>query len=196
MIRVHREQAFGLTESAAGLRLDQLKFPTETIYFGVRPNVNIGTMTRWNKYHDVVQTLIPFPVAVPNPVPPPAFNLQFSLADWERSVPLLNTVILETHGVKLYRETPATFFNGYMPMTYGSSNVMTPDDPGMYMMNFNLYPGSYNASGYINLSRTRELFLYYTSTSPSIVASQLVVIGIAINFLLISEGSAVLRYNV
>ena len=64
------------------------------------------------------------------------------------------------------------------------------------MINFNLYPGTYQPSGHINVSRAREFYIAYTSSviSTSLVGT-LVVVAAAINFLLISDGSAVLRYS-
>ena len=64
------------------------------------------------------------------------------------------------------------------------------------MINFALYPGTYQPSGHINISRAREFMLRYTSSfiSASNVV-QLLITAIAINFLLISDGSANLRYS-
>jgi hypothetical protein len=69
---------------------------------------------------------------------------------------------------------------------------------------FCLYPGTYQPSGHINVSRAREFYLKFTSSffsgssAPNGAGSRtglLVVIASAINFLLISDGSAVLRYS-
>ena len=64
------------------------------------------------------------------------------------------------------------------------------------MINFALYPKSYQPSGHLNVSRAREFFLnwntrYVGSTTPA----DLLAVAIAINFLLITDGSAVLRYS-
>ena len=200
LIRVHRQENANTIGGSEELRLDRLKFPTETIYFGLRPNINltgIGNMTDWHRYHFVSNQLRQFPVAVPNPgVPPPVSVLGFADAIWKRAIPTIDTASLETRGIELYRVTPAQFYNNYIPYTFGGNNITSPDDIGMYMATFNLYPGSYQPSGHVNLSRTREFFLVYTSSviTPAL-AGVMVVIGIAINFLLISDGSAVLRYN-
>jgi hypothetical protein len=105
---------------------------------------------------------------------------------------------IEAHGVPLYRDMPASFFNHYIPYTYGGQHIKTPDDCGAYMITFNLYPGSYQPSGHVNVSRAREFYLAFQSVSGTVDTNNpadLVVIGIAINFLLISDGSAVLRYS-
>lgn len=76
--------------------------------------------------------------------------------------------------------------------------MQTPEDLGALMINFCLYPGTYQPSGHINVSRAREFYLEYTS-DPAVINSTsdgvLVVLASALNFLLISDGSAVLRYS-
>jgi hypothetical protein len=200
LIRVHRQDNVTALGGSEELRLDQLKFPTETLYFGLRPDINLTgaeNMTDWHRYHFVTDVFPVFPVAIPNPgIPPPTHILAFSTAIYKRATPTIDTAAFETHGIELYRVTPAQFYNSYIPYTFGGPHVSSPDDIGMYMATFNLYPGSYQPSGHVNLSRTREFFMRYTSTviTPLIPAT-MIVIGIAINFLLISDGSAVLRYN-
>jgi hypothetical protein len=117
-------------------------------------------------------------------------------ATYEKLVKTMNTIQIEAHGVPLYRTTPVEFFNQYVPYTYGAHHINTPVDVGALMVTFNLYPGSYQPSGHVNVSRAREFYFnydsaYVSSTQPA----DLVVVAIAINFLLISDGSAVLRYS-
>jgi len=59
-----------------------------------------------------------------------------------------------------------------------------------------LFPRSYQPSGHLNISRARETYLkwnstYISSTSPV----DFIIVAVAINFLLITDGSAVLRYS-
>lgn len=111
--------------------------------------------------------------------------------------PTVDTLAIQAQGVSLYIETPAIFFNEYIPFTYGSHHLNTPYDVGAYMITFNLYPGSYQPSGHVNVSRAREFYINYTSSYTGVNnnSADLVVVAIAINFLLISDGSAVLRYS-
>jgi hypothetical protein len=121
--------------------------------------------------------------------------------------PILNTLSISAHGIKFYDNFSADFFNKYMPYRYGGPNVMTPEDKGLLMVNFALYPNSYQPSGHLNVSRAREFYLDYNTTttvSTEINAGtasangrkyRLLVLASAINFLLISDGSAVLRYS-
>jgi len=116
---------------------------------------------------------------------------------YKTCAPTIDRINLEAHGVPLYRDIPAPFFNSYTPYTFGGANIRTPDDCGAHMIPFNLYPGSYQPSGHVNVSRAREFYLGYNSSNVgvSISNADLVIIAIAINFLLISDGSAVLRYS-
>ena len=109
--------------------------------------------------------------------------------------PTLQTISLQAHGVDIYKEFPAAFFNSYTTYHYGGSNINAPQDVGSLFVPFCLYPGTYQPSGHINVSRAREIYLKYTSSVFTSTVGYMVVIASAINFLLISDGSAVLRYS-
>jgi len=110
-----------------------------------------------------------------------------------RTVDLLT---VKSHGINLYNAFPAAFYNAYIPYQYGGQHIATPEDCGAMMVNFALYPGSYQPSGHINVSRAREFYVEYTS---SVISSStngiLTIVASAINFLLISDGSATMRYT-
>jgi hypothetical protein len=119
------------------------------------------------------------------------------VSTYDDAVAVFETITLTAQGIYLYNALPSAFFNQYVPYTYGNTHVQTPSDPGAYMITFNLYPGAYQPSGYINISRSREFYLNYHSTligSLTVPEVEVTVIAIALNFLLISDGSAVLRY--
>jgi len=124
---------------------------------------------------------------------------------YTKYLPLVNQVSFTAHGIPVYNEIPAHFFNQYIPLTYGD-RVMTPDDPGAYMVTFNLYPNVYQPSGHINFSRAREFYIRFDDTIPtngrnlgtpvdSTYAADFMASACCINFLLVSDGSAVLRYT-
>ena len=108
----------------------------------------------------------------------------------------VDTLTLTAHSINLYNTTNTAFYTDYLPFTYGGPFMSAPQDRGCIMINFCLYPGSYQPSGYMNVSRAREFYLQYTS---SVVSSgnpcTLVVIGSALNFLLVTDGSAIIRYS-
>lgn len=108
----------------------------------------------------------------------------------------LDAVTITAHGIPIYNNFNTGFYNAYVPYHFGGPNVTVPKDISALMINFCLYPGTYQPSGHINVSRAREFYLSYTSSVISnSVVGQLIVVASAINFLLISDGSAVLRYS-
>lgn len=140
------------------------------------------------------------PVSVPVPVNTPA-SIQGTLSAEKTSTvnvstKTLDTITIKAHGIPIYNGFITKFYNAYLPYHYGGPNVATPQDSGALMIPFNLYPGTYQPSGHINVSRAREFYIEYTSSVVSSAAvGTLVVTASAINFLLISDGSAVLRYS-
>lgn len=116
-------------------------------------------------------------------------------AEVRKHSPTVSKLSITAHGIDIYKEMPGTFFHSYTPYTFGGHNVASPEDPGAHMITFCLYPGSYQPSGHVNVSRAREFYLRYWSEGAvsSESPADLVVVASAINFLLISDGSAVKR---
>jgi hypothetical protein len=114
-----------------------------------------------------------------------------------KHTPTIDRLSITAHGIDIYKEMPGTFFHSYTPYTFGGHNVASPEDPGAHMITFCLYPGSYQPSGHVNVSRAREFYLRYWSEGAVTTAdpADLIIVASAINFLLISDGSAVLRYS-
>lgn len=199
MIRVHLQQSTPESTNADQIRIDQMKFPVETLYIGLQPNINQtgpDNFTDWYKYYNVTTNLVPTPVAIPNTVPIPPYVLAFTQAIWRSSSPTILSLQVENHGVSFYAPYPEKFFSEYIPYQYGQ-HIVAPRDIGMLMVPFNLYPGVYQPSGYLNLSNARETFVNFTAQSISSVnPATFYIIGIAINFVLLSEGQLVLRFSV
>jgi len=199
MMRVHLQQSFSENVNADQLQLNQFKYPIETIYVGLQPNINLtgpDNMTDWWRYHNVITQLVPIPVAIPNTVPIPKYVLAFSQAVWRSYSRTIDTLEINNHGVELYIQTPFEFFSNYIPYNYGE-HISGAEDPGLAMITFNLYPGSYQPSGHFNFSQARETYLNWTgSTISEINPATMQIVAIAINFLLVMEGTLVLRFNV
>lgn len=216
LIRVHRFQTNRVTAASDNILLSQLKWPIETMFVGLRPSVNIAA-TNVNQYRDwhrltlLTDNVIDLSskshtdVMIDDTV---AFDAtsekhktSYSQVSAGRlvfpsSTRTVDTLQLQAHGINIFSTYSSDFFGNYMPYVYGGANIITPEDPGAYMLNFCLYPGTYQPSGHINVSRAREFYLQYVSNYVSTSApADLLTLAIAINFLLISDGSAVLRYS-
>jgi hypothetical protein len=110
--------------------------------------------------------------------------------------PTIDKLSITVHGIDFYKEMPGNFFHSYTPYTYGGHNLAAPDDSGAHMITFCLYPGSYQPSGYINVSRAREFYLRYWSNGAVSTddPADLIVVASALNFLLNSSMMVMLYY--
>jgi hypothetical protein len=112
-----------------------------------------------------------------------------------RYTPTVTNIQYQAQSIALYPNILSQFFTDYIPFLYVNDHMRTSDDIGAYMTTFSLYTDVNQPSGYINVSRAREFYINYTSSFIS-VANQvnLIIVAVAINFLLVSDGSAVLRF--
>tara|TARA_B110000263_G_C15304904_1_gene509840 strand:+ start:733 stop:3117 length:2385 start_codon:yes stop_codon:yes gene_type:complete len=191
LIRVHVQQEISITAKTNEILLSSLKWPIEYMLVGVKPNANTSDPDNYHKYETVETKFMPQRVSS-------ASGDSVTYIKYNKATPILEQFGIKAHGVSLYDDTFAgKFYNAYLPYKYGS-DIVTPKDDGVYMINFCLYPGDYQPSGHINVSRAREFYFKYKTVDSFDVQSQnatLHIIASAINFLLISDGSAVLRYT-
>ena len=108
----------------------------------------------------------------------------------------IDNLSIKAHGITLWDSYSTSFYNSYLTYHLGGPNINVSQDSGLCFVPFCLYPGTYQPSGHINVSRARE---FYITVNSSVVNSTnvgfLIIVASAINFLLISDGSAVLRYS-
>ena len=198
LIRVTRSHSVSVTASSTPeQQLHQLKWPIEAVYFGVQADAVKDDLDFWwrmgNPDHQLgaIVTLTSDGTAAVE-----AANLVQGV-----SVPYhyvsqgtrtMTAVTISLHGTKVYDAMDPTFFSDYMPATFGGSNVSCSDDQNSHALFFGFYPGTYQPSGHVNISRARELYFKW---SQSAVAGTFYAVADAINFLLISDGNAILRYT-
>lgn len=196
MIRVHVRQRVQIEQSVNNILLNKLKFPVETIFVGLRPQVNESNLQNWHYFSQITTNTKTIPVAYP-PIAmfPTVPSMGFSTASWRVFSPVFDNVGIDAHGITLYENSSQDFYNSYTSFIRGD-RISTPSDCGALMIPFNLYPNQYQPSGYVNVSRARQMYLNFgcPSITPANRAT-LVIIGLAINFLLLSDGSAILRYS-
>lgn len=216
LIRVFRYQTQRCNQEGSDEKLlSNLKWPIEYMFVGLRPVWNIkdatvsggvvsGNQNVWRDWHRMTRLVdascdeaevseAPSEAAVSSSgsvigkVIPDKYYLP---------VPTIDTLSLTSHGIVIFDGFADTFFNSYMPNHYGGSALNTPDDSGAMLVNLALNPRSYQPSGHLNISRARETYLKFTTSYVSAkTPADLIAVAVAINFLLISDGSAVLRYS-
>ena len=121
---------------------------------------------------------------------------------WTTTERTIDAIDVTAHGVALFQKIDMRFYNQYKPATFGSNTIITPKDQGVAFINFALFPGVFQPSGHINVSRAREFYIHVyssvigqASSTGGTYSGQLITEASALNFLLISDGSAVLRYS-
>lgn len=109
--------------------------------------------------------------------------------------PTISTLYYTAQSINLTPNIASTFYSDYETWTFINDHMRTSEDVGVYMYSFALFTDVNQPSGYINVSRSREFYVNWTSSyiSPTNQV-EMVVVAVSINFLLISDGSAVLRY--
>lgn len=190
------------------------------MFVGLRPQSQKTDLANWDKFTQVGSDTLSLPNlvtkgssfvanwtstgaapasgAVPVTVTPTFHQATGQFPNYTKTI---DRITISAHGIFLYNDIPADFFHQYTTYTYGGPNIQTPHDEGCMLIPFNLYPGTYQPSGHVNVSRAREFYIRYVSSvigqvvSGTPVAGELVIVASAINFLLISDGSAVLRYS-
>ena len=218
LIRVYRQHTQRCNQESADEKLlSQLKWPIEYMFVGLRPVWNIkdvtvgsggvvsgGNQNQWRDWHRLTR-MVDAKSDETRTVDVPAGALDPALRSRSKSVmpdqyylpvPTVDTLSLTSHGITIFDGFADTFFNQYFPFHYGGSSIVTPEDHGALFVNMSLFPRTYQPSGHLNFSRARETYLKWTTSYVSAMTpADLLVVGVAINFLLVTDGSAVLRYS-
>jgi hypothetical protein len=214
LIRVFRVHTASKSQGTEDQELlSQLKWPIEYLFVGFQPQFNTNTSTNQNYYRDwhrmgksfnsiacvrqsaIISTTDIAPTA--SVTKTMSSNIGQLVPDtYVIDRPTVTTISLTAHGIKIHDGFSASFFSSYTPFHYGGDAIRPSRDPGALMINFALFPGCYQPSAYLNTSRARELYLSWTTSYiGSTTPVTLVAVGVAINFLLVTDGSAVLRYS-
>ena len=214
LIRVYRQHNQRCNSDHTDEKLlSQLKWPIEYMFVGLRPTWNIkdvtvtgakvnGNQNQWRDWHRLTRM-----VDTTNDRAHLAYLTTDSSSTYSNTgqvtpdhyylpVPTVDTLSLTAHGIVIFDGFCDTFYNQYLPFHYGGPALVTPDDPGALFINMALFPRSYQPSGHLNISRARETYLKWTTSYVSSkTPADLLAVAVAINFLLITDGSAVLRYS-
>jgi hypothetical protein len=160
LIRVYRHQVANVTSAGANsVKLEQLKWPIEYMFVGVRPvyNVSAANPNQWRDWHrftynldgvydlkydiEQIDTANPFTdhnETTSDFVVPPSYTLP---------LPTVDSVTVTSHSITIFDNYGSTFFNSYLPLQYGGPAICTSEDIGALFINFSLYPRSYQPSG-------------------------------------------------
>ena len=215
LVRVHRTQKTTLTASSGSIHLNNMKWPLESMFVGVRIldyQTTAADNDKWhefysnNSYSNANRYNITG-VAGNDNADATAGTQPYTHAFLP--VRTLATMVIKAHGVDLYKSMPAQMYDSYFPTVHSPGCMSAPSIEGPMFVNFALhaYNRAGDPSGHLNVSRAREFYLDYVSNtysdSTNVIGSvsgntkngQLVIDACALNFLLVTDGSAVMRYS-
>jgi hypothetical protein len=215
MIQLFREERDCVKNSDGPLRLDinQLKWPTMYIIVFDRPYSNFDdsrpeTAENWwrcgyqSKY-DASDFLH---------YTRKGLNVAGNASTWTKESlqvgckQVRNVVdVISNLGVNLYDsyyfqpENRRTFYSDLLPFAFHNGLIHSDEnDHGSIFITFSYLPGMYQVAGFANLSKTKELFydIKFTVGIDINVNNKVEIISVSVcvNFLLISDGSCVVRY--
>jgi len=200
MIRVHRSQTTRLVRDSGSVLMNNLKWPLEYVMLGARDIENASSHDRWHlmgrKRTRARADYLTVPVLYYN-----GATDQLVARDADETTaldPILSTLGLQAESdMMVYPALPANFFSSYLPGRYtDETRIVAAGDPHAYLMNFCLWPGRREQTGTLDASAIRDLQIVYTSTGiTSASPSDLIVKGMAVNFLVRSKDRVHLKYG-
>lgn len=202
LIRVHRRQINQIQHAKGSFLLDQLKFPAEYLMVGIRNRQLVNDFDRWWLMGTPAIRINTNSLTGDQIIPSPGGVVQLFRIARETSTleNVVDTIGVTAHGVEIFAPLPSLFYNAYMPFRYPeSSMVVAPVDACAFLVNFCLYPGKFNPSGYYNLSAGREMYINYSLKDfySSITGGEfeMVISMSALNFIIRNEDRLHLRYS-
>tara|TARA_B100001758_G_C18416700_1_gene620593 strand:- start:5551 stop:7401 length:1851 start_codon:yes stop_codon:yes gene_type:complete len=228
LIRTHQHQIIETDSNKLDINLYKFKWPIETLYLGMRmaeyETSNMFNFDIWNTFGFYPEYRLNYINNIG--IIDPSLNWHNTLTNYNGDliytsilnnsiryreyIPTLDTLSLSTQGSKLMENFSYKLYSQYIPWKHnGTNSHIQQNNQGASMITFALHPGNYQPSGHINLSRTDDLKLSYTSSiigqssnwwtnkNSSIEKPQgkLYITGISINFLVINNGTLLLRFT-
>ena len=208
LVRLHLEHTEQINKTSFSSPLQNgFKYPVEFFVSGVIPTENFtdpeNSMTDWHRFCDVEHRSGAMHKGYSDDIAAqftalasPLVGLAEPTNVWLDESPTLTSLSMKAMAVVLYPVYPINFYNSYIPTAFASKDLCTPDDPGLALILFCMYAGSYNPNGHLNTSRTREMQLI--GTCPTINSSrtgELRAVAQVINFAIVAEGTYTIRYQ-
>lgn len=185
--RLHHSMSVVVNNPTDSIWLNQFKYPTEHLYCGFRPLSQKVSFDGWYKFTRFNPKSIMAPILYYRKNSAAARVIGVPLV-YDDSLPVVDSMGVSLGGKdrRLYDMTSTTFYNGFTPLRDGA--IVAPDDPGMFLIQFNQKQLGNDITGFIDLSKIRNMHIDYTSSFIDVDnMAELVVSSRAINFLVISK---------
>lgn len=188
LIRVTREQTGAvLAGDNSNIRPTQLRWPIEYMLVGCSPNGATNDVDLWHKYTSAKrvqvtdrQMVAPFEGRV---------DKTKQVVD---ETPIITKLGIKGHNATLLDDSyEFSFQRKYIPWANASNHFTSFRDAGVVLIPWALSPDRDQPSGHINLTRIREFEMNMTCN----VAGSYQIVARAMNFLVTSNGTSILRYS-
>lgn len=193
LIRIYKRVEKLLLTNNDRISIQELKFPIESLYVLFRPEINetgIDNLQTWNINSIANLTYLKTPVIYDVGG---IDTLGINNIKFYNEIPIVNSFRFEGNDSATYGTQSVTFYDGYLPLISGSK-IMSNNN-NIYYLPFTFNPQKMQPCGYLNLSKVRELYLEYSSNViEDYKPVKLYIYGTALNFLLITQNSATLKY--
>lgn len=211
MIRIYLEQDTQVNTGRNSILMQQFKYPVEFFFVGGLPTNNVADPARsWRDWHRFQVINVEQVDSVANSadlrfgattnadaIATTVVQKKISTTNVMNSAESIDALKVYVNGINLFNEEVSSFYKNYLQYTFGECTLNTQIDDGVLLVNFSLFPWTYQPSGHFNVSRTNQFYVDVVSSWANISGNILNVkfVAKAINFLLIADGSCVLRYT-
>lgn len=160
IIRSYQTERVELNSHSFSHKLSGLRLPTESLYVAFHPSVNtngsgLSDVDVGVCYH-VNQFVTPQYAKIP--IISTGDALAITSARYYTKKACVDKLSLLINGNYVFESYPTSFFSDYVSMQHGKS-LTSDDTPDWMPIHFCQTPGEFQPSGYVNLSREREVVL-------------------------------------
>jgi len=193
LVRIHKRITTILNKNKDKILLPELKFPMESLYLYFRPSINetgLDNLQTWYKNAILDLNYIQTPVIYDNAG---TKTVGYNSIKYYQESPVVNNIELLINDTSTYNFNGIKLYDSYLPYI-SDKNVITSNN-NIYYLPFSFYESKNQPCGYLNLSKSREIYLDYESTKIEQYSPvNLYIYAKTINFLLITKNSANLKY--
>lgn len=193
LIRIYKKVEKYLLNNNDRISIQELKFPIESLYVFFRPESNELGLDNFQTWYlnsalelNYIKTPIIYDVGGVD-------TLGINNIKYYKQNPIINSFRFEANNSSTYGSQSKIFYDGYLPFISGDQ-IMSNNN-NIYYLPFTFMPQQNQPCGYLNLSKTREIYLEYSS---SVIEDnkpvKLYMYATALNFLLVTKNAASLKY--
>ncbi len=193
LIRIYKKVEKIIDTNNNRISIQELKFPIEALYAFFRPvsnEIGLDNFQTWYLNSIIELNYIKTPII---------YNLAgvdtlgINNIKFYNQIPVVNSFRFEANDSAVYGTQSTTFYDGYLPLISG--NEIMSNNNNIYYLPFTFMPQQNQPCGYLNLSKTREIYCEYES---SVIENnkpvKMYLYATALNFLLVTKNAASLKY--